>query len=99
MTTPTGEAREFRSRCWCCGHVYSDDQLVHLGSRPEAAVCFRCARFLNQRARRAQDAHSISPGARIRGVLDHSRDFVVERGWHRLPVLGSTLRWLGDRLP
>lgn len=99
MTIPAGETQESRSRCWCCGQVYSDDQLVHLGSRPEAAVCFGCARILNQRARRAQAGDSTSPDARIRRVLDHSRAFVVEHGWHRLPVLGSTLQWLGNHLP
>ena len=99
MTIPATETQESSSRCWCCGQTYSDDELVHLGSRPEAAVCFGCARFLNQRARRAQDEHSTTIVARMRGMVDQGRDFVVEHGWHRLPVLGSTLRWLGDHLP
>ena len=93
------ETQESGSPCWCCGQTCSDDELVRLGSRPEAAVCFGCARFLNQKARRAQDAHSTSLGARMRNVVDQRRDFVVEHGWHRLPILGSTLRWLGDHLP
>lgn len=99
MTIPPDEVHESASRCWCCGQVCADDYLSRLGSRPEAAVCFRCARFLNQRARRAQDQDSTSPGAHARQLVDHSREFVVEHGWHRLPVLGSVLRWLGDHLP
>ena len=99
MTISPDEVHESGSRCWCCGQVYVDDDLIRLGSRPEAAVCFRCARFLHQRARQAQDENSTSPGARARQVVDHSREFVVEQGWQRLPVVGPVLRWLGDHVP
>jgi hypothetical protein len=98
--TASGElTHESGARCWCCGQAFPDSELLHLGSSPQVAVCFRCARLLAQRARRAQDADSPSPGARFRGVVDQGRDFVVEHGLQRLPVLGPALRWLGDRLP
>lgn len=99
MTVPTDLTAETESLCWCCGQTYPDDQVVHLGSRPEVAVCFRCARFLSQRAQSARARESGSPIARVRGVLDHGRDFAVGHGLHRLPVLGSALRWIGDRMP
>jgi hypothetical protein len=37
--------------------------------------------------------------ARARSVLTKGRDVVVEHGWHRLPVVGPALRWIGDHLP
>lgn len=94
-----GDPVETDAQCWCCGQSYPDARLVHLGSHPEVAVCFRCARFLNRRARQAQDQLQPSPGARVRGVLNKGRDVVVEHRWHQLPTVGASLRWLGDHLP
>lgn len=99
MTTQPGNTGELGPRCWCCGQAYPDSDLVHLGDRPEVAVCLGCARYLHQRARRAQDGNSKAPGALLRTAVGRSREFVVERGLHRLPILGAPLRWLGDHLP
>jgi hypothetical protein len=85
--------------CWCCGQQYAERELVRLGSHPEVAVCGRCARFLVRRSRAQRDEYAPSAGARARAVLDRSRDVVIEHGWHRLPVVGPVLRWMGDRLP
>ena len=87
------------SRCWCCGQEYAEADLVRLGSHPEVGVCFRCARFLSRKAQEAQDRKHPSAAGRARAVLNRGRDTAIEHGWHRLPVVGPALRWLGDHLP
>lgn len=99
MTVPELAALEDQPRCWCCGHEYSESELVRLGEHPEVAVCSRCARFLVRRSRQRADALDSSMAARARSVLTKGRDVVVEHGWHRLPVVGPALRWIGDHLP
>jgi hypothetical protein len=93
------DALPLPSTCWCCGRERPEHALVRLGSHPEVAVCAGCAHWLLRRARLQHDAHDPSPAARVRRLLERSRALVVEQGWHRLPVLGSGLRWIGDRLP
>lgn len=44
------------AECWCCGHDYSAERLVHLGSHPEVGVCLRCAHFLHRQAGQREDA-------------------------------------------
>ncbi len=86
-------------RCWCCGQQRPADQVVHLGSHPEVAVCLGCAHFLHQRARaRADDLHPSLAG-RGRDVLRTGRELVVRRGWQHAPGVGRVLRWAGRRLP
>jgi hypothetical protein len=99
VTAPDVATDEIDIHCWCCGQTFAEAQLVRLGSDPEAGVCFRCARFLNRKARERQDVQHPSPGARARAVVSRGRDVVIEHGWHRLPVIGATLRWVDDRLP
>jgi len=100
MTVPAADvALEDQPSCWCCGQTYPEADLVRLGRHPEAAVCNRCARFLVRRFRQRADVVSPSVGARARSVVTRGRDLVIEHGWHRLPVIGPALRWMGDHLP
>ena len=85
--------------CWCCGQNRPESDVVRLGDHPEVAVCLRCAHYLHQRARAREDAARHSTGARLRDGLRVARGLVMRRGWHRAPVIGPVLRWLGPRLP
>lgn len=91
MTTPVG--------CWCCGRECSEDDVVHLGSHPEVAVCLRCAHFLHQQARGREDAGRRSPSVRLRELLRAGRRTVLRHGWQNAPLIGPLLRRLGPRLP
>ncbi|MGZ4606682.1 MAG: hypothetical protein ACXVXV_11155 [Blastococcus sp.] len=85
--------------CWCCGRRCPAADVVHLGNRPEVAVCLRCAHFLHQQARGREDARRTSPAARARDGLRAARRLVIAQRWHEKPVIGPLLRWLGPRLP
>lgn len=85
--------------CWCCGTSYPEADLVRLGNHPEAAVCLVCAHYLHQQARAREDARRPSPATRVRNQLRAARQLVIRRSWHRAPVIGRPLRWLGRRLP
>jgi hypothetical protein len=85
--------------CWCCGHEYSAEQLVHLGSHPEVGVCLRCAHFLHHQAGEREDALRPSIATRLRDGLRWARRVVMHHGWHQRPVIGRLFRWLGQRLP
>ncbi len=85
--------------CWCCGNEFPEEQLLRLGSHPEVAVCLRCSVFLVRQARARRDANNPSMSGRVRQVVDGGRQAVVRMGWHRLPVVGPVLRWVGDHLP
>jgi len=87
------------SACWCCGHEYSSEQLVHLGSHPEVGVCLRCAHFLHQQAGQRKDALRPSIAGRLRDGMRWCRRVVMDHGWHQRPVIGRPLRWLGRRVP
>jgi hypothetical protein len=87
------------AECWCCGHDYSAERLVHLGSHPEVGVCLRCAHFLHHQAGQREDALRPSIASRLRDGLRWGRRVVMERGWHQRAVIGRPLRWLGQRLP
>jgi hypothetical protein len=85
--------------CWCCGAGYPEADLIRLGNHPEAAVCLACAHYLHQQARGREDARRPSPATRVRDQLRAARELVIRRGWHRTPLIGRPLRWLGRRLP
>ena len=93
--TPAGD----RVQCWCCGSSSSPDRVVRLGDHPEVALCLRCAHWVHQQARSREDAARPTPATRVRDVLRAGRREVLRRGWHRAPVIGRLLRWLGPRLP
>jgi hypothetical protein len=85
--------------CWCCGAAYHEPDLVRLGSHPEVAVCLACAHYLHLQAREREDARRRSLATRARDQLRAARQVVIRRGWHRHPVIGGPLRWLGRHLP
>ncbi|HEX3827990.1 MAG TPA: hypothetical protein VHV82_12035 [Sporichthyaceae bacterium] len=85
------------SLCWCCGKNKQESQLLHLGSRPEAAVCLDCAMHLRRRAREQEAANPVlrmlhAGGRRV-------RETVMASGVHKRPVIGPVLRWVNRRLP
>jgi hypothetical protein len=96
---PASGFDEGRVRCWCCGQQRSAQQVVHLGSHPEVAVCLGCAHFLHQRARAREDEQRPSLDGRARDVLRSGRALVMKYGWQNAPVVGPVFRWLGQRLP
>jgi len=103
MTTTTPattalDAAEPRD-CWCCGTAYPESELVRLGNHPEVGVCLPCAHYLHQQARARDDARHPSPASRVRDQLRSVRHLAIARGWHRTPVIGRPLRWLGRHLP
>ena len=100
MLSSTGSgADEARVDCWCCGDRLPEASVVRLGNHPEAAVCLSCAHFLHKEATAREDAARPSPIGRLRDGLRSGRHLVIEHGWHRLPVVGPALRWLGRFLP
>lgn len=84
------------SSCWCCGHKFPADALVHLGSHPEVGICISCVHFLRRRAR---DLQATVMRRRLRGAAEKVRGEVMARGWHQHPVAGPPLRWLNQHLP
>jgi hypothetical protein len=89
-----GETGE--SGCWCCGRAASEEQLVRLGRHPEVGVCLDCVGFLGRRAR---DREASLVHERLRSAADSVRGGVTARQWHRLPVIGPVLRWVGRHSP
>ena len=82
--------------CWCCGAPASEDRLVRLGARPEAAVCLDCAADVRRRAR---ERVATAPGRRLHEAADHVRGAVMSRGWHEQPRLGAVLKRINRSLP
>jgi hypothetical protein len=85
--------------CWCCATPYPVDALIHLGNHPEVTVCRQCAHFLHKQAEGLEDAERTGFGPRSRDRLRSVRRTVVDRGWHRQPVIGRALRRLGRYTP
>jgi hypothetical protein len=87
--------------CWCCGKPFPESRLVRLGSHPEAAVCFQCAKFLRRRANEEDDQlhGNRSPAAVARAAIQQGRGIVVSHGWQRKPLVGPVLRGIGKLLP
>jgi uncharacterized protein CbrC (UPF0167 family) len=85
--------------CWCCGQERPAASAVHLGSHPEVQICPQCAHYLWRRAVQRRDQLHPSAMSRVRGGMWSVRDLVVRKGWHRKPVVGDALRWIGRHLP
>lgn len=87
--------------CWCCGQPFPEDRLVRLGTRPEAGVCFQCAKFLHRRAREQNDVVSGNHGltARGRAVFRNGREVVLRHGWQNGRISGPILRWIDRFTP
>lgn len=73
--------------------------MVHLGNHPEVAMCCPCARWAAKQAWEIEDREKTGVLVNLRDLFRHLRRDVVDRGWHRHPVLGRPLRWLGRHLP
>jgi NMD protein affecting ribosome stability and mRNA decay len=98
MTTVTDTAPDL-ARCWCCGQLKPENEVVHLGEHPEVAVCLRCGHYLHQQARSREDAARPSIATRGRDVLRAGRREVMRHDLQHKPIIGPVLRWLGARLP
>jgi hypothetical protein len=96
---PAIEESDGQVACWCCGQRQPEASVVRLGNHHEVAVCLGCAHFLHQQARGREDAVRASPAARVRDGLRAVRRLVIQRGWHRTPVIGPLLRRLGRHTP
>ena len=86
-------------QCWCCGSTDDPDRLVHLGNHPEVALCRPCARWAAKQAWEIEDRDKTGLLVKLRDRFRHLRRGVIDRDWHRLPVVGRPLRWLGKHLP
>jgi hypothetical protein len=73
--------------------------MLHLGNHPEVAVCINCAHFLHKEATGIEDSSKAGLGPRARDAFRSVRRAVVQRGWHRSPLIGRPLKWLGRYLP
>ena len=99
MSVEEESAQQTLSVCWCCGGEFDDRDLVRLGMHPEVGVCLGCARFLQQRAVEREDELHPSRSAQVRAGVRAVRDWVIARGWHRLPIIGQILRRIDRHLP
>jgi hypothetical protein len=73
--------------------------MLHLGNHPEVSVCINCAHFLHKEANGIEDSSKAGFGPRARDTFRGLRRTVVQRGWHRSPLIGRPLKWLGRYLP
>lgn len=101
MNTTTAVEDEFasRSECWCCGDVEAPEKLVHLGNHPEVTLCLQCARWVGMQADGIEDRSRTGLAAMLRDRARFARRVVIQRGWHRLPIVGAALRRLGRHTP
>lgn len=85
--------------CWCCAEEFPERGLVRLGAHPEVGICPDCVRGLHRRAvaREAEDRGSRR--AVVMAATQRVREWVVDRGWHRRPLIGPLLERLGRYLP
>lgn len=93
------EQERGRIECWCCGAIDDSAQMIHLGNHPEVALCVRCGYWASHQAREIEDRSRTGPLAAVRSRLRSLRGTVIRHGWHRHPILGPPLRWLGKHMP
>jgi hypothetical protein len=93
------EVPQERSECWCCGMVDDPTRMIHLGNHPEVALCIRCGHWASKQAWAIEDRSKTGLGARVRDLFRLARQTVVRRGWHRNPIVGRGLKWLGKFVP
>ena len=99
VQTSIDESERPPAECWCCGARRDADQLVRLGNHPEVTLCTRCARSVAKWAGEIEDRDRHSLAARARDGFRGARKVVINRGWHRTPLVGTLLRRLGKHLP
>ena len=73
--------------------------MVHLGNHPEVALCRPCARWAAKQAWELDDQSKSGVLVAARNQFRSIRQTVIHRGWHRSPIIGAPLRWIGKRLP
>jgi hypothetical protein len=73
--------------------------MVHLGNHPEVALCRACARWAAKQAWEIEDRSKTGLVVSARDRLRAARRGVIQRGWHRSPLIGRPLRWIGRHLP
>lgn len=73
--------------------------MIHLGNHPEVNLCVRCGHWAGKQARQLDDRTKSGPLVLARDRFRAARRYVVQRGWHRSPVIGPALRRLGKWLP
>jgi hypothetical protein len=73
--------------------------MVHLGNHPEVAMCRPCARWAAKEAWEIEDRDKTGLLVNLRHRFRRLRRDVRHRNWHRHPVFGRPLRWLGSHLP
>ena len=85
--------------CWCCGRPGRGDRMVRLGDHPEVALCLACARWAGKQAAAIEDQGRAGPMVTMRGWLRQARTAAIRRNWHRHPIFGPAVRWVGKRWP
>jgi len=86
-------------QCWCCGSINDPERMVHLGDHPDVSMCLPCARWAATEAWELEDRDKTGPLVDMRDRFRQLRRGVIHRDWHRHPVLGRPVRWLGKHLP
>ena len=99
LATAQGRPDPPPGQCWCCGSIDAPDRMVHLGNHPEVATCRPCARWAAKEAWEIEDRAKTGPLVTLRDRFRKLRRGVIDRSWHRHPVLGRPLRWLGNLSP
>lgn len=86
-------------RCWCCDREFAESDVVRLGAHPEVSLCLDCGRFLKRRVAAQRHEQRWTPIGAVRGVVELSRAWVIEHGWHQRGLSGAFLRGLDRFLP
>ncbi|HEY5457031.1 MAG TPA: hypothetical protein VIJ96_16320 [Acidothermaceae bacterium] len=97
--TAVEDAEISPSQCWCCGTVEDPTRLVRLGNHPEVGLCLRCAHSVSKWAWEIEDQAKTGPLVIARDRFRALRRAVIRRGWHKSPLVGGPIRWIGKRLP
>lgn len=99
MTSEADKQGSADPQCWCCGSQYPETDLVRLGQHPEVGICLECAHWLRRRATARHDEQHHTLAGQLRGVLQATRDYVINRGWHQYGHVGALLRRINRHLP
>jgi hypothetical protein len=86
-------------QCWCCGTTDDPARTVHLGNHPEVALCLPCVRWAAKEAWEIEDRDRTGVVVGLRDRFRRLRRGVIDHHWHRHPIVGRPLRWLGRHLP
>jgi hypothetical protein len=62
-------------------------------------ICIRCAYSIQKWAWEIDDRSRAGLPVRARQAFRRVRRAVMQQGWHRHPLVGRPLRWLGRHLP